>query len=175
MAERKKETWEWVKALFVAFILAAVIRYFLFAPIVVDGESMVPTLHDGDRLIINKISYNIGEPERFDIIVFEATETKDYIKRIIGLPGDHIRYHNDVLYVNGKRVPEPFLKAYKAKFSGPLTYDFQATVPKGHVFVLGDNRRRSKDSRIIGPIPLDAIIGEAALQFWPLTEFHIIE
>ncbi|MFP3514501.1 signal peptidase I, partial [Peribacillus sp. SIMBA_075] len=76
------------KALLIAFGLAAIIRFFLFTPIVVDGESMMPTLEHGDRMIVNKIGYNIGEPDRFDIIVFHAPEQKDYIKRVIGLPGD---------------------------------------------------------------------------------------
>lgn len=175
MSVGRKETWEWIKALLVAFLLAALIRYFLFAPIVVDGESMVPTLDNQDRLIINKVSYDIGKPDRFDIIVFKATEEKDYIKRVIGLPGDEIKYKDDVLYINGEAVPEPFLKAYKKQTQGDLTYDFTATVPEDHLFVMGDNRRRSKDSRIIGAVPLEDVIGQAALQFWPVSDFHMIE
>lgn len=178
----KKETWEWIKALLIAFILAALIRYFLFAPIVVDGKSMMPNLHNHDRLIINKLAYNIGEPERFDIIVFHATPTKDFIKRVIGLPGEHIEYHNDTLYVDGKPVPEPFLKVKKQRTQGNLTYDFklqetavgQKTVPEGTLFVMGDNRRRSKDSRIIGAVPMDEVVGEAVLQFWPLSDFQVM-
>ena len=83
----KNESWEWIKALLIAFALAALIRVFLFTPIVVDGISMMPTLEDGDRMIVNKIGYTIGKPDRFDIVVFHAPEQKDYIKRIIGLPG----------------------------------------------------------------------------------------
>ncbi|MDV2583734.1 signal peptidase I, partial [Alkalibacillus haloalkaliphilus] len=78
-----------------------------------------------DRMIVNKLSYNIGEPKRFDIIVFHAPEHKDYIKRVIGLPGDHIEYRNDTLYVNGKAYKEPYLNKYKEEVEdGPLTDDF---------------------------------------------------
>ncbi|HEU5138547.1 MAG TPA: signal peptidase I [Bacillales bacterium] len=171
----KKETWEWVKALLIAFILAALVRYVLFAPIIVDGKSMMPTLHNHDRLIINKLAYNVGDPERFDIIVFHATETKDFIKRVIGLPGEHIAYRNDTLYVDGKAIPEPYLQPYKKQVTGDLTQHFETTVPEAYLFVMGDNRRRSKDSRIIGPVPLEDVVGEVVLQFWPIGDFHIVE
>lgn len=174
----KKETWDWIKALLVAFILAALVRYFLFAPIVVDGHSMMPTLHNHDRLIINKIAYNIGKPHRFDIIVFHATPTKDFIKRVIGLPGDHIKYRNDTLYVNGKAYKEPYLNQYKKHWQGNFTLNFPKngvyTVPKGDLFVMGDNRPQSEDSRIIGPIPLKKVVGKVVLQFWPISKFHLM-
>ena len=113
VTKKKNELWEWIKALLIAVLLAAVIRYFLFAPIVVDGLSMMPTLEDQDRMIVNKFSYDIGEPDRFDIVVFHAPEEKDYIKRVIGLPGDTIEYKDDTLYVNGKAYKEPYLDEYK--------------------------------------------------------------
>ncbi|HET7629306.1 MAG TPA: signal peptidase I [Bacillales bacterium] len=171
----KKESWEWAKALLIAFVLAALIRYFLFAPIIVDGRSMMPTFHNHDRLIINKLAYDIGEPHRFDIIVFHATPTKDFIKRVIGLPGDHIVYRDDTLYVNGNKVKEPYLQPYKQKTKGDLTRDFETTVPKGDLFVMGDNRLHSKDSRIIGPVEEDDVVGKVVLQFWPLSDFHIVK
>ena len=87
---KKSELWEWIKILVIAAVLAAVIRYFLFTPIIVDGESMMPTLEDRDRMIVNKLSYVVGEPDRFDVVVFHASEEKDYIKRVIGLPGEYI-------------------------------------------------------------------------------------
>ena len=113
--KKKNETWEWIKALLIAFGLAAIIRIFLFTPIVVDGESMMPTLENGDRMIVNKIGYTIGKPDRFDIVVFHAPEQKDYIKRVIGLPGDEVEYRDDVLYINGKPIEEPYLDQYKAE------------------------------------------------------------
>ncbi|OEH91242.1 signal peptidase I [Bacillus solimangrovi] len=177
MAKGKSETWEWVKALLIAVALAAIIRYFFFAPIVVDGLSMMPTLHDQNRMIVNKFNYSIGKPQRFDVVVFEATEDKDYIKRVIGLPGDHVAYKDDVLYINGEQMNEPYLDELKKDVEGNLTYDFTLeeltgfdVVPEGELFVLGDNRRFSKDSRMIGTIPMERIIGEAQLVYWPLKD-----
>jgi signal peptidase I len=183
MTKKKNELWEWTKALLIAVILAAVIRYFLFAPIVVDGLSMMPTLKDQDRMIVNKFSYNIGEPKRFDIIVFHAPEQKDYIKRVIGLPGDTIEYKDDTLYVNGKAYKEPYLEKYKQQVEdGPLTDSFKLedtpvgkiTVPKGELFVMGDNRRFSKDSRHIGTVSFEKIIGKTSVVYWPLNDAHIV-
>lgn len=113
MEKQKNEWFEWVKAILIAVALAGGIRYFIFAPIIVEGESMMPTLHNQDRMIVNKMAYKIGEPKRFDIIVFHAEEGKDYIKRVIGLPGDRIEYKNDTLYVNGKPYKEPYLDEEK--------------------------------------------------------------
>ena len=104
MANKKNGIREWIKVLVIAVILAVIIRQFLIAPIVVDGFSMMPTLKDTDRMIVNKSSYVIGEPKRFDIIVFQAPDGNDYIKRVIGLPGDKIEYKEDTLYINGKAV-----------------------------------------------------------------------
>lgn len=183
MSNATSESWEWLKAVFIALILAFVIRYFLFAPIVVDGQSMMPTLQNEDRLIVNKIGYTIGKPDRFDIVVFHATEDKDYIKRVIGIPGDSISYVNDVLYINGEQVDEPYLDEYKeTSFGLPFTGDFtledytnQAVVPEGHIFVLGDNRQHSKDSRHIGFIPYERVVGSANVVFWPFSEIRIVK
>ncbi|GGB56752.1 signal peptidase I [Fictibacillus barbaricus] len=183
MARTKNETWEWIKALAAALLLAGIIRFFLFAPVVVDGQSMMPTLHDGDRLIVNKFSYVIGEPKRFDIVVFHATEQKDYIKRVIGLPGDTIEYKDDTLYVNGKKVKEEYLEAYKKKTKdGNFTYDFtllevtaKQKVPEGQLFVLGDNRRNSSDSRNIGTVDEEHVLGKASFRFWPLKDIGFVE
>lgn len=179
----KNETWEWIKALLIAFGLAAIIRVFLFTPIVVDGVSMMPTLTDGDKMIVNKIGYSIGKPKRFDIIVFHAPEQKDYIKRVIGLPGDEVVYENDVLYINGEAYEEPYLDQYKKEaIELPLTDDFtledkiqSTTVPEGHLFVLGDNRRKSKDSRHIGAVPIEEVIGKTKLVFWPMNNFGFVD
>ncbi|MDQ0217099.1 signal peptidase I [Peribacillus cavernae] len=184
MAKKKNEIWEWTKALIIAVILAAVIRYFLFAPIVVDGLSMMPTLHDQDRMIVNKIGYTLGNPDRFDIIVFHAPEEKDYIKRVIGLPGDRIEYKDDTLYVNGKAYDEPYLDEYKDQaMDGPLTEPFtlkdtpvgQETVPEGTLFVMGDNRRFSKDSRHIGAVPLEEVLGQTNMVYWPIEDFRMVD
>ncbi|HZG72911.1 MAG TPA: signal peptidase I [Chondromyces sp.] len=179
MAKDKNELWEWTKALLIAVGLAAIIRYFIFAPIVVDGLSMMPTLHNGDRMIVNKI----GNPERFDIVVFHAPENKDYIKRVIGLPGDKVEYKNDKLYVNGKYYEEPYLEEYRSEvLDGPLTPDFtleeitgQETVPEGEIFVMGDNRRFSKDSRHIGTVKIDEVVGDTSIVYWPLDSIRIVD
>ena len=177
MTRQKNELWEWIKALAIAVILAAIIRYFFFAPIVVDGLSMMPTLHDKDRMLVNKIGYRIGDPKRFDIVVFHATEEKDYIKRIIGLPGDHIEYREDILYINGEPYEEPYLDPYKSELiDGPLTDPFVfETVPEGYLFVMGDNRRQSKDSRHIGPVPMDEVLGNTKMVYWPINDVRIVD
>jgi signal peptidase I len=183
MTKKKNELLEWIKALAIAVLLAAVIRYFFFAPIVVDGYSMMPTLHTQDRMIVNKFSYKISEPKRFDIVVFHATVDKDYIKRVIGLPGDHVEYKNDTLYINGKEYDEPYLEEYKNQLiDGPLTEPFdlesiigQPTVPEGHIFVMGDNRRQSKDSRHIGTVPIEEVMGETSFVYWPISDIRFAE
>jgi len=185
--KKKNELWEWTKALIIAFLIAVVIRYFLFTPIVVDGESMMPTLENGDRMIVNKFGYMIGEPKRFDIVVFHAPEGKDYIKRVIGLPGDYVEYKNDQLYINGEPIDEPYLDVYKSQLpKGNLTQDFTLqdipgvepdieAIPKNYVLVMGDNRRGSKDSRHIGLVNVDKIIGSTNLIFWPINEIRFVE
>jgi signal peptidase I len=185
--KEKNELWEWMKALLIAFAVAAFVRYFLFTPIVVDGESMMPTLEHGDRMIVNKINYTIGEPKRFDIVVFHAPEKKDYIKRVIGLPGDYVEYKNDQLYVNGKKYDEPYLDEYKSEITdGNLTGDLTLNdipgvapdvdaIPEGYVLVLGDNRRYSKDSRHIGLVAIDEIVGSTKFVFWPFKEIQFVK
>jgi signal peptidase I len=181
--KEKNELWEWSKALLIAFGLAAIIRFFLFTPIVVDGESMMPTLKNGDRMVVNKIGYMVGEPDRYDIVVFHAPEQKNYIKRVIGLPGDHVEYKNDQLYVNGEAMEEPYLDQYKSEITeGTLTDDFtleeitqETEIPKGYIFVMGDNRRYSKDSRHIGLVKIDEVIGNTNIVFWPLNEIGLIK
>ncbi|MBD3843735.1 MAG: signal peptidase I, partial [Campylobacterales bacterium] len=158
---------------------AFIVRSFLFSPIVVDGESMESTLEDQERMIVTKI----GDLQRFDIVVFHATEEKDYIKRVIGLPGDRIEYKNDILYINGLAYDEPYLDDQKADLiDTPLTKSFtlletpvkSETVPIGHIFVMGDNRRVSDDSRDIGAIPIEQVVGTTKVVYWPLNGMRII-
>jgi signal peptidase I len=185
MEKKKSEFWGWMKAIIIAILLAAFVRHFIFAPFIVEGESMMPTLHDQDRMIVTKIKYSFVKPKRFDIIVFHTKEKKDYIKRIIGLPGDRIEYKNDILYINGKAYKEPYLDEYKKqnKFGSPLTESFtlkdtpigRNTVPEGYLFVMGDNRRHSKDSRHIGAIPMDDVVGQANIICWPFKHIRIIK
>lgn len=158
------------------------LRLYVFTPVVVKGDSMDPTLADGERVIALKNT----EVKRFDIVTFPAPDDpgKNYIKRVIGLPGDTIEYKSDQLYVNGKKVAEPYLDEFKKELSDgqPLTYDFNLNdlfgtekVPAGELFVLGDNRRISKDSRIIGMIKEKNIMADVKFVFWPLDRFGTID
>ena len=163
--EKSKEFFSWVKAIVIAVVLAFLIRTYIFTPIVVDGESMMPTLLDHERIILNKFGTDIDSIDRFDVVVFHATEERDYIKRVIGLPGDHIEYKDDTLYINGKKYDEPYLEEYKAEMDGePLTGDFTLeeitgsdTVPDNQLFLMGDNCENSLHSREIGTIPIEKI------------------
>ncbi|KOS60351.1 signal peptidase I [Lysinibacillus agricola] len=177
--KQKSEFLEWIKAIAFALLVAFVIKQFLFTPVLVKGASMMPTLEDHDRVIVNKIGPKFKSFDRFDIVVIQMNEETNYIKRIIGLPGDKIEYKDDQLYINGKKYSEPYLDQYKKeqKDTGSLTFDFtleqylgETTVPEGHYFVLGDNRRISNDSRNpeVGFIPKERIMGTTSIICWPI-------
>ncbi len=165
----KKELYSWVKALVFAFLVALVIRQFLFTPVVVSGESMEPTFHDANKIIISKVE----KINHFDMIVFHAPGTKDdYIKRVIGLPGDVVVMEDDTLFINGKEYEENYVKANDSQvFEGQkVTEDFAVEVPDGQLFVLGDNRRNSTDSRIIGCIDEASVVGVVKIRIYPFKE-----
>ncbi|MFD2630330.1 signal peptidase I [Oceanobacillus kapialis] len=173
--------WRLRKLIPVILILAVLLiglRSLLFASYVVDGESMQPTLYDGNLLMVNKVIYDLTQAERFDVIVFHANEEEDYVKRVIGLPGDTISYKNDKLYVNGKYVEEPFLEPYvEASDSKPFTSNFtleettgEKKVPEGKLFVMGDNRQDSLDSRSFGFISTEQLVGKVDIKYWPLNQ-----
>ncbi|GAK11249.1 signal peptidase I [Geomicrobium sp. JCM 19039] len=178
-----KEIWDWVKTFVIVILIVLIVRTFFFANYMVHGESMMPTIESGERLIINKVGYHISEPDRFDLIVFHADEESDYIKRVIGLPGDQISYHNDTLFINDEEIPEDYLhEAVASAEGGPFTRDFtlselnlgEEVVPDDQLFVLGDNRRNSLDSRQIGFVSYDDIVGKANIRYWPVSDFSII-
>lgn len=171
-AELKKEGQEWLKALVIALILVIVVRTFFISSYVVDGPSMLPTLENGDKLIVNKIGYKVGDFKRFDVIVFHANEHEDYVKRIIGLPGDTVECQRDQLYINGDLIEEPYLEDEKS-LGKQVTGDFKVTVPEGKLFVLGDNREDSKDSRYFGFIDSEQVVGKVSLRYWPLNEIKV--
>ena len=186
LEKEKSELIEWLKAIVIGAVFAIVIQTFMFEPVSVQGASMMPTYEDGDRVIVNKIGKAISDFERFDIVVFKATESEDYIKRIIGVPGDHIEYKNDELYINGEKYEEPYLEQYKLQLNdtGVLTYDFTleeitgfSHIPEGYYFVLGDNRRVSNDSRNpnVGLISIDDILGKASIRFYPLDSISFVK
>ncbi len=140
------------------------------ARIRVDGFSMEPTLQSGEYVIVNKVTYKLEDPEIGDIIVFHFPRRPDqeYIKRVIGVPGDTIRIANGIVYVNDQALIEPYINADPA-------YDGTWTVPDGNLFVLGDNRNNSSDSHNWGFVPYDKVIGKAVFVYWPPTQWGIIE
>ena len=140
------------------------------ARIRVDGYSMEPTLHSGEYVIVNKVSYRLGEPAIGDIIVFHFPRKPDqeYIKRVIGLPGDQVRITEGQVYVNDALLQESYINADPA-------YSGSWTVPDGQYFVLGDNRNNSSDSHNWGFVPYDYVIGRAVFVYWPPTQWGIIE
>lgn len=181
----KKELLEWIGSIGVAVLLAFGIRYFLFTPIEVEGASMLPTFEDGDKVMVNKISPQFKDYDRFDVIVFKVDKEINYIKRVIGLPGDHITYKDDELLINGKKYEEPYLEELKKELidKGTLTQDFtleeylgEVVVPDGSLFVLGDNRRFSNDSRepSIGFISMDIVLGTVNMTYYPLNNFGFV-
>ncbi len=157
--------------------IAYLSRSFLFASYIVDGESMEPTLENRDLLMVNKVIYHLKDVDQFDVIVFHANKQEDYVKRVIGVPGDKIAYQNDKLYVNGEYVEESFLHAFvKASNASPHTKDFnleettgETKVPEGKLFVMGDNREDSLDSRAFGFISTEQIVGKVGIRYWPLS------
>ncbi len=160
--------WDWAKAALVALIIVFGVYQFLFQQFVVDGHSMDHTLANGERLIIDKIPYYFGPPKRGDIIVFHAPDGQDWVKRVIGLPGDTVAVANGRLVLDGKVINEPYI-------NGLMDTSFpQTKVPPGDLFVMGDNRNISEDSRIIGPIQISSVVGRVDLIIWPLNKVQVI-
>ncbi|HIZ67259.1 MULTISPECIES: signal peptidase I [Streptococcus] len=187
---------------FILFVLVlGLSRLFLWQPVKVDGHSMDPTLADGERLIV----LDHTKINRFDIVVAKETEdgqTKEIVKRVIGMPGDTITYNDDTLYINGKEVDEKYLDEYKQAFDDDQLQDiyaynslfqelaekadafttdsdgnteFTVKVPKGEYYLMGDDRIVSKDSREVGTFPKSSIVGEVKFRFWPLSKIGFIE
>jgi signal peptidase I len=141
----------------------------------VEGDSMFPNLHNGEYILVNKIDYMLHPPHRGDIIVFHAVQAgqpdKDFIKRVIGLPGETVAVHNDAVYVNNHKLNEPYIDAAHRP-----TYPYSATkVPKNDYFVLGDNRNNSQDSHLWGMLSKQYIIGKAWVSYWPPKELHVFD
>ena len=163
--------WSWIWSFIVAFIIVGGVYFFLGRPFTVSGASMYPTLHNGDRMVLSKVE----DVHRFDVVILKAPdEDVEYIKRVIGMPGDTVEMKNGVLYINGKKVDQPFINtealAKQTVFIDDFTLESltgEAKVPEGKYFVLGDNRGVSKDSRMIGFIDRSAIEGKAVFTIWP--------
>lgn len=140
------------------------------ARIRVDGDSMVPTLISGEYVVVNRLSYRLGNPHRGDIIVFHfpRNPAEEYIKRIIGLPGDVIEVMDGSVYINGQPLDERYLDV-KVNYTGKWE------VPQGQLFVLGDNRNNSSDSHDWGTVPMDYVVGKAVMVYWPPLEWGLID
>ncbi len=157
--------WDTLETLLISLILFLAINT-VSARIRVEGYSMMPTLENGEFIVVSRVSYKLGSPQRGDIIVFHypRNPADEFIKRVIGLPGDSIRIHNGVVYVNGRPLEEPYIAA-------PPNYETEWQVPEGELFVLGDNRNNSSDSHSWGTVPLDYVVGKAVFVYWPLPRF----
>ncbi len=167
----RNEIYEWIKSIALAVVIAILIKTFLFNTTYVLGYSMYPTLHERDRLFTNKIVYMIGEPKQGDIVVLKAPDEpdKDYIKRVIGVPGDKVEILDGSVYVNDEKLDEEYISGDAYTY----TYDDNLwEVPEGYLFVLGDNRNKgaSKDSRYLGLISLDSIKGKASFRYYPFDK-----
>jgi signal peptidase I len=151
-----------------AFVVALLINLFVIQSTYVHGTSMEPNLHTDQRLIVEKVSYRLRPPHRGDIVVV-AIDTSDVplIKRVIGLPGETVQIRDNRVWVDGIVLEERYLADVAQRNYGPVE------VPPGHVFVMGDNRSASNDSRVFGAVPMDQIVGRAWLSFWPPEDIQL--
>ena len=162
----------WVRDLVAAVVIAAFIIIFLYQPVRVEGTSMLPMLEDQDRLFINKIAYRVGAIHQGDVVVFQypRDHTTSYIKRVIALPGDRIRISEGEVYVNGKRLLEPYVPSrFTDDHSMPET-----VLPANEYWVMGDHRSISRDSREFGPVDRDLIYGKAVFVYWPMEQVGVV-
>jgi len=166
----KNEFREWTKSIIIAILLALIIRALIVEVVVVDGQSMLPTLHSEERLIVSKVQYYLREPQFGEIVVFKATSERDFIKRVIAVAGDEVLVDLDGVYVNGQLLDEPYVLEKAGEPFGPIV------VPEGTVFAMGDNRNNSMDSRHpgVGFISLSAVKGKAMCVFWPLNSVRLL-
>jgi len=161
---------EWIAVIIVALLSAFVIRAAVVQTYFIPSNSMAPTLEVGDRLMVYKLAFRVGQVDRGDLVVFnrppsiENSQIKDFVKRVVALPGEQIQAINGVIYVDNLPLPEEYLG------ENSLTADFEPIdVPKDHIFVMGDNRSNSRDSRSFGPINVDLLVGEVFVRIWPLS------
>lgn len=155
-------------------IVLTLVIFFLVRTVIqnyrIDGISMEPNFHNGQFLIINKLAYRLGEPARGDVIVFHYPRdpSRDFIKRVIGLPGDTVEVRNGQVVVNGEIIDEPYRPS-------PGTYDADpVTLPPDQLFVMGDNRNNSSDSHIWGALPMENVIGKAVVSYWPPSDWGLV-
>ncbi len=172
---------EFLIILLVAFALVfGVVRPFVVEAFYIPSESMVPTLEVGDRVFVNKFKYHFTVPQRGEIVVFESlvgSEDEDLIKRVVALPGDLVFIRDGVLHVNDKRLEEPYVNKElpdDSNYPPPDAPSPYIIIPPGEIFVMGDNRTNSRDSRYFGPISMEKGEGEAFVVFWPPSNVGIL-
>lgn len=171
MSRSTKSAIEWVAVIVGALVVALVVKTFLIQAFYIPSESMVPTLEIGDRVLVNKLSYEFGDVQHGDVVVFArpggagADGIEDLIKRVIALPGDTVEGKDDIVYLNGEPLEEGYLP------EGTITSTFgPETVPEGHVWLMGDNRTASDDSRRFKFVPQSDIVGKAFVVIWPVSD-----
>lgn len=165
-----------IKNIALVFILAFIIKYFLVQTFLVDGVSMMPNYKDNDFVIVDKVSYQIREPNYGEIIVFKPKINQDvnYIKRIIGLPGDKIEIKSGHVFINSVEIYEPYLNGNQTLIENRTDYLFSKTLSDDEYFVLGDNRNNSQDSRSIGPINKENITGRVFIVIYPFSDARLV-
>jgi signal peptidase I len=166
---------EWLVVVAVAITSALLVRAYVVQQFAVEGESMVNTLQDGDRVLVNRLSYRLHDPRRGDVVVLKrfdgnATE-RDLIKRVIGLPGETIEVRSCVVYIDDRELNEPYLDPGIQQRDGCGSDQAPIEVPSDSVFVLGDHRGKSSDSRAFGPVAEDFLIGRAFVIIWPVGDW----
>lgn len=172
--EKKEPQKSWLRdaleSILPALVIVLFINAFLAQATRVEGQSMEPNLHPNQRLIIEKVSYRFDMPERGDIVVLKlpGRRSEPLIKRVIGLPGETVEIHGGQVFINGKPLKEPYLRTRTYGDMPPRK------VPEGCIFVLGDNRNASNDSRFFGPVPLENIVGRAWIRYWPPSDIGIV-
>ncbi len=172
---------EWVAVIVGAIVVAVVVKTVFVQAFRIPSESMDPTLLKGDRVLVNKLSYKLHDVHRGDVIVFNRPadlpaapgDPDDLIKRVIGLPGDTVTARNGHVYVNDRKLDEPYLPPGTSTLTLRDEYSLERgiKVPKDEVLVMGDNRGNSQDGRVFGPIPEDSIVGRAFVIMWPFSRF----
>ena len=151
-----------------AFIIAFLLTHFVGERVVVYSQSMEPNLHEEQQIIVEKVSHYFHIPERGDIVIVNVTgEDIPLIKRVIGLPEEVLEIKDNQVFINNLSLVEPYLASSTQRNFGPVR------IPENHVFVMGDNRNNSRDSRVIGPIPLDQIMAKAWVSIWPIEEIRM--
>lgn len=165
-----------LKTIGFVLVVAFFIRQFLVQPFVVDGMSMEPSFSNAEYILVDKISYRFVPPQRGDVIVFHPPGQQDnFIKRVIGLPGEHVQVEGHMVLVNGQKLSESYLRSTdQLSIATDITRPFDRILTADEFFVLGDNRDHSRDSREIGPITKDRIIGQARLILFPIDKLAII-